>query len=86
MEKQIIIIEEKEILNLEYHKVCLAIKAVNSSVSMDEAAMKLGIHKGVLYDILRIARIKMKRGSCYIISQKITYRNVDDVCLQADPI
>ena len=70
---------EKEILNIEYHRACLAIKAVNSSVSMDEAAKKLGVHVNTLYDILRISRLKMKRGSCHIKPQKVVFRNVDEV-------
>jgi hypothetical protein len=77
---------EKEILNLEYHKACLAIKAINSSVSMQEAAMKLGVHVNTLYDILRTTRIKMKRNSCRIKPQKVTFRNADDEIFQADPI
>lgn len=77
---------ENEILNLEYHKACLAIKAVNSSVAMDEAAKKLGVGVGQLYDIIRIANLKMKRGSCYIKRQKVTFKNVDDEVFQADPI
>ena len=77
---------EKEILNLEYHKVCLAIKAINSSVSMDDAATKLGIHRVQLYDILRIAGVKMKRGSCRVKPQKVSFRDADDVIFQADPI
>ena len=77
---------EKEILNLVYRKACLAIKAINSSVSMDEAAKKLGVHVNTLYEILRRCRIKMKRNSCRIKPQKITFRDADDVLLQADPI
>lgn len=77
---------EKEILNLEYHKACLAIKAVNSSVDMKGAASKLGIGVGQLYDIIRIANLKMKRGSCHIKPQKVTFKNVDEVVFQADPV
>jgi transposase len=77
---------QKEILNLEYRKACLAIKAINSSVSMDEAAKKLGVHVNTLYEILRRCRIKMKRNSCRIKPQKVTFRDANDVLFQADPI
>jgi transposase len=77
---------ENEILNLEYRKACLAIKAINSSVSMQEAAEKLGVHVNTLYDILRTTRIKMKRNSCRIKPQKVTFRDANDVLYQADPI
>ena len=77
---------EKEILNIEYHKACLAIKAVNSSISMDEASKKLGIGTGQLYDIIRIANLKMKRGSCHIKPQMVTFKNVNDEVFKADPI
>ena len=77
---------DNDILNLEYHKACLAIKAVNSSISMGDAAKKLGIGTAQLYDIIRIANLKMKRGSCHIKPQKVTFKNVDDEVFQADPI
>jgi phage antirepressor YoqD-like protein len=77
---------QKEILNIEYHKACLAIKAVNSSISIGDAAKKLGIGTGQLYDIIRIANLKMKRGSCHIKPQKVTFKDVNDVVFQADPI
>lgn len=77
---------ENEILNLEYRTACLIVKAVNSSVSMDEAAMKLGVHKNLLYELIRRFRIKMKRNSCRIKPQKVTYRNADDECFEEYPI
>jgi len=77
---------ENELLNIEYRTACLAIKAINSSVSMNEAADKLGVHVNKVYDILRRNRIKMKRGSCRIMPQKVTFRDANDVLYQADPI
>lgn len=77
---------EKEILNIQYNHSCLIIKAVNSSTSIDEAAIKLGISKWVLYGLIRMYHLKMKKGSCYINPQKIKFKNLNGVYLEADPI
>jgi predicted DNA-binding protein (UPF0251 family) len=77
---------KEEKLNLEYNTACLVVKAVNSSVNMDEAALKLGVHKNTLYELIRRFRIKMKRGSCHIKKQMVTYRNADDECFEDFPI
>ena len=77
---------EREILNLQYNHACLIIKAVNSSVSIEEAATKLGLKKGQLYDMIRIYNLKMKRGSCYIRPNKVRYKTLEGAYLEADPV
>ena len=77
---------EKEILNLKYHHSCLIIKAVNSSVSVDEAAKKLGVSKWILYGLIRRYHLKKKRGACYIKPDKIKYKTLEGVYVEAEPV
>lgn len=78
--------KKEEMLNLEYRVACLAIKAVNASLTMKEASERLGITTNRLYEILRRSRIRRKRLSCVIKPQKVTYRDKEGNIYEKDPI
>jgi hypothetical protein len=78
---------ENENLSLEYNKILLTIKAINSSKNMKEAADKLGVKSWSVYNIVNFANIKIKKGKFKIEpGQKFRYKDEEGNTYFSDPI